>query len=743
MAATVGSIAKTNEQQTVQRYYSNIMTNGDVLIGYVSINGKKYKQYVEKSTKFKYIIDAYTDNLSFLRTAKDLATLGIRNHQFFLKLYDISLLDVDPYSPIITPDEIKRVMMECKRNIWYFLRVVARIPVEGGAIGPGAGLRYQLNRGNLAATWCFVNNIDHYLILPRQIGKTKSTIESILWAYIFSSNTKMMLLCKDSGGSKANLRTLKDQRDLLPVYMQCKFVLTEDGEKKRATGDNMTYLANPNNSNMITTATGGASEDAADRCGRGLTQAIQMYDEVEFTKHIGTIIDAAGPAFNTASNNAKEFGAPYCRVFCTTPGNLDSEPVMSTNELRRQMIFFSEGFYDRDVDDVKHIIEINSPVKIVYIEFSYKQLGKDEKWFVATCAKVSNNKTKIRREILLKRIRGSSLSPFEPEDLEEISSFQKEPIEEIYINEVYPLFVYEKLNKNVPYIVGVDVAAGRFGDNSAITILDPYTVRPVAEFKSNITTTTKLKAFLMNLVMRYIPQAILVIENNNMGSSVIDDLRVSPIGGNLYYDNNKYFIPDSVQKMDRKGFAIMEAKNARAFGLNTNAKTREVMFNLLFERVREYKSDFVTRNIIADLNALVRTPMGKIQAVNGSHDDSIMSYLIALFTYTFGTNLERYGFSRGDRTPEPEKEKTRQDYFDELPEDVKQWFGDVSQMQTSEEYDHIRRMHEDRQRAKLKEMHGAGSQFDARGRNVDYEYDPDADIEYEEADISWINELND
>lgn len=173
--------------QTARSYYSNIVKNGDVLIGYLNIGGRKYRQYVEESTHYKYIIDTYSSNLSFLRTAKDLYTLGINNYRFMLKLYDEQLINVDPYSPTLTAEQIQRVMIECKRNIWYFLREVARIPVEGGAMGPGAGMRYQLNRGNLASTWCFVNNIDHYLVLPRQIGKTKSTLEAILWTFIFST----------------------------------------------------------------------------------------------------------------------------------------------------------------------------------------------------------------------------------------------------------------------------------------------------------------------------------------------------------------------------------------------------------------------------------------------------------------------------------------------------------------------------------------------------------------------------
>lgn len=724
---------------TKQKYYSNILSNGDIAVGTITVGGRRYTQFIERSTRCKYVLDNHTSNLSFIRTAKDLHELGIKNYKFMLKLYDEQLIGVNPYSPTLTAEQIQRITFECKRNIWYFLRDVARLPVEGGALGPGAGLRYQLNRGNLAATWCFVNNIDHYLVLPRQIGKTKSTLENILWAFLFSSNTKMMFLNKDGIASKANLKSLKDQRDLLPLYLQSKVVYNDDGEKKTAKGDNATYLEHPHNQNRITAFAGGTSIDAADRCGRGLTQAIQYYDEVEFTRYIKTIIDAAGPAFSTASRNAKTNGAPYCRVFTTTPGNLDSEPVATTESFRAQMHAFSESLYNMDIEEAKATIDENSAINIVYIEFSYIQLGKDEDWFIETAKKVSNDKIKIRREILLKRIRGSSISPFEAEDLEEINNTVRPPVEEIYINRLYPLLVYERLNKNIPYIVGVDVASGRYGDFSAVTIINPYTAKPVADFKSNIYTTPKLASFLLSLVTKYIPRAILTIENNNMGSSVIDMLRNSPVAGNLYFDNNKYFIPEATQKLDEKGFAILEAKNSRSYGINTNGKTRDIMINILFNQVAEHKGDFVTKFIVGDLNALVRTPAGRVEAAKGAHDDSIMSYLIAMFTYYHGSNLARYGFTKGDTAPEDDRPKTRQEYFEDLPDDVKEYFAGVMQMQTGEEHDLEMRRDADHARRMAPVHVGENGGI---SENVDFDVDPESGVVDEYGDISWLDDLN-
>ena len=47
---------------------------------------------------------------------------------------------------------------------------------------------------------------------------------------------------------------------------------------------------------------------------------------------------------------------------------------------------------------------------------------------------------------------------------------------------------------------------------------------------------------------------------------------------------------------------------------------------------------------------------GKIQAAVGAHDDCVMSWLIGLFVYYYGKNLNRYGLVRGYKPP-TEQEK--------------------------------------------------------------------------------------
>lgn len=214
------------------------------------------------SRNFSYHLD--TRNISFLQTAKDLKTLGIKNNMFFLKLYDQSLKHVNPYAPCLPQETIIAIINECIINPWYYLREISRIPEQGGP-----GIPYQLNRANLAASWCFINGIDHYLVIPRQIGKTQSTIAILNWAFLFgTTNSEFMFINMSQGAANGNLKRLKDQRDILPDYLQMKLVINTEGKIEKAK-DNVTMLENTSNGNNIVTKPGATSKEKAETIGRG------------------------------------------------------------------------------------------------------------------------------------------------------------------------------------------------------------------------------------------------------------------------------------------------------------------------------------------------------------------------------------------------------------------------------------------------------------------------------------------
>jgi hypothetical protein len=360
----------------------------------------------------------------------------------------------------------------------------------------------------------------------------------------------------------------------------------------------------------------------------------------------------------------------------STPGDLDSAPAQEAVEIINDACRWTEKFYDMKKQEVHEYVEKNSQNGIVYIEYNHKQLGLDEDWVKRTAQTLLNDPLMIKREIYLKRIRGSQSSPFNQEDLDEIGELQKEVIEEIFINKFYKLDVYEPLVKNKVYIVSVDCSHGTGSDNTAVTVGDPYSEKPVAEFKSPYIGTEDAKKFLYILVKKYIPKAILCVERNHVGAAIIEGLKSMGLIANLYFDNTKVIAGGDIDdKLDPSGFLKQQAFNRRLYGVYTEKGSREVMFNLLFTRVTEKKDKFVCRNIINDLLHLVRNKQGKIVAGPGFNDDSIMSYLIFLYVLYYGNNLERYGFVRGHAPSEDDRNRglfNEYEDYESLPDEIKQ-----------------------------------------------------------------------
>lgn len=695
-----------------------------------------------------FVYDIYTKNISFLSVSRDLKTLGIKNNKFFLRLYDSSLIGVNPYSSHLTNEQIARIVNECVRNPWYFIREISRIPDEGGGNGPGSGMPFMLNRANLAMIWSFLHHIDFYMVIPRQTGKTQSALAILLWAYLFgTTNSQFTFLNKSQDDCNNNLTRFKAQKERLPMWMQQKYTFV-DGEFKESKGlDNVKTLSSPTTKNKITCKTTSKTVAGAEKVGRGNTTPVNLFDEVEFTDHIGYIFKASGPAYVSASQVAKRSGGAYCRMLITTPGNTDTEPVREIMPILNQTARFRDNMYDWNETEITENVSKISDISMMYIEFSYRQVGKDEEWYQKMCKSLGNDVVTIKRELLLQRIKGSGDSPFSPEDLDIINSFGKEPIHTLTIDKYYFLDIYENLDVDKIYFIGVDCSTGTAGDNNAISIVDPYTYKTVAEFKSPFQGTIELSKFIRK-IRRMIPKSIICVERNSVGSAVIEMLAETEVYQNLYSDPDKLGQSNIDEVYDNKGFLIQAANKRRSFGIYTNSQTRELMMNILVRHVNEYKDRFVTKNIIDDVNNLVCSKSGKIQAASGAHDDSIMSYLIALTVLYHGKKLYRYGFTKGlHRDPNIDKkpDETYSQYYDDLPDDLKKVFMKPAVDVNKEAEDALYQAILEQQA--MNKVYNTGNVIVKSNNNpedeIDYDYDDNYDSYNDDVMASLIDELND
>lgn len=250
---------------------------------------------IPRKGKRSFIYHIKTRNISFLQTSSDLNALGIKNNMFFLKLYDKSLEFVDPHNPLLTEEQIVKIINECIVNPWYFLRECVRIPEQGGN-----GIPYQLHRANLASTFCFLNGLDHYLVIPRQKGKTQSTIANLLWAFLFgTTNSEFMFINKRQDDANNNLDRLKQQRELLPKYLQMRVIMNEEGKLEKGQ-DNVKTVTNPSTGNKIVTKPSARSEEAAEGLGRGKTYSHLIRQRICKTSLIaGNFLELELPNYNS------------------------------------------------------------------------------------------------------------------------------------------------------------------------------------------------------------------------------------------------------------------------------------------------------------------------------------------------------------------------------------------------------------------------------------------------------------
>ena len=439
-----------------------------------------------------------------------------------------------------------------------------------------------------------------------------------LWAYSFgTSNSEFIFINKDGDNAKANLQRLKNQMELLPEYMKFEYYIDEDGKKVKHSM-NATYMKHPVTKNSIRIKSKATSYETALSLARGLTAPILHFDEPEFTSHIDTIISNSYSTYETAAKNSKINGGMYGRIFTCTPGDLDTAAGMAAQTVLDNTQVWTEKCYDWTNEQVLEYIESKGDKcnHILYIEYQYYQIGLSQKWLKETAAGIGDPLV-VRREILLQRLHGSSLSPYPQEDIEYIVETEHKPIDELWIREYFKFDLYEKLDRRVPYLVGVDCSTGTVGDNNAITVINPYTLRPAAEFECNYVGETIYEQIITELVVQHIPKACVCLERNSIGDGIIDFFlnTNSPIMNNLYFDRDKNLLEEKLREaQDMTSILQTQARVKSYYGVYTLGQSRDSMFAILSRRVSENKDDFISHNVIRDLSRLVRKPNGKIEA---------------------------------------------------------------------------------------------------------------------------------
>lgn len=626
--------------------------------------------------------DFGTKNESFLTTAQELKTLGLKNWYFMLEVKrpDLGVQDIDPYKKDITPEEIGRILIECKQNPWFYFREILHIPVRGGGAVP-----LYLHRAGCAAIWCFIHSLDFELVQPRQTYKTTVITGIASYMMLFEyRNVDIPYMHRTEKRVTDNVSILRDYITTLPKYMN------PWANAKHLPGlQSLKYEQHNVNIAVLSAA---KSENAASDKTRGYSLFAWFVDECEFIPFMKAVIDGANPTIVQARKTAKAMGVRSCMMYASTPGDLETAEGKDFQKIIDNTPVFDESLYDLTDEEIERLKSLPAPdeedqdripMTMVYIEFNYKQLRKTEEWLKENYyeAVKKGEIGEYRRGVLLQRYRGSDSVLFQQSDMDYITKHLREPDHDIpLLDNKFHLYVYDHeirvssmtsstpyFDMSIPYMIGIDPSSGKGGDNTAICIVHPYTFEVVGELLSPFVGTFDLMRIITEIA-KLVPRGIFIIETNNLGTAIVDFVQESNLAARFYHDP-KLDISKNPTTYETPEMTVKRKSVERGYiGTYLTSTIRDKMITLLQSQVHDYRHLLTTKHLAFDITNLVRGKNGKVEAAPGTHDDMVMAYNHVLYVFYFGYKIERFGIDK-TRCMFKNARQVVEQYDEELRED--------------------------------------------------------------------------
>lgn len=598
------------------------------------------------------IVDTSNCHQSWVEMAQVMRHKGVSNFMFHLTLLQPELKGVDPFSPDLTIEQKAMIVTECKFNLWYFARCVARIPTKGVK----NGLAVRLNRMTLCTWWCIAMNIDVAAVAPRQQGKSVAfDIDTLRTIHLSGENQDIILLTKDAQLRKNNVIRLKAMRDMLPGYLNFTTGLDADNNEE---------ITCKVLDNRLVTAVAQKSKELADNLGRGLTAALLRLDEAAYMFNLHISFPVAAAAGTQARTSARENGTAYGTGISTTPGRRDTDHGKFAYNLITGGFFWNEMLVDSESrkDAVETILANCSGERtIVNGTFSHRQLGRSDSW-LKDAIQVAGGSTESKlKDFLNHWPSGSETSPIDPEILSSIKRSEVEPHDRVkgrnrfLMNWYLPKETREEYLKNEHTIMAIDSSNAIGRDANGMVVTSIRSMETIGT--SNVSTASLIEygKWVATTLIAY-PKMLLVIENKSSGQALMDIIadKLLEAGENpfkrifnrIVNEPERYAKEWDDIRLPRSADASMYVYHKGLFGFMTTGRLRAFLYDtVLNASVASVGHRVKDKMLIDQLSGLVEKK-GRIDHQDGSHDDLVIAWLLANYVARFTKNLWYYGIPR-------------------------------------------------------------------------------------------------
>ena len=360
-----------------------------------------------------------------------------------------------------TPEQL-REYKKCMEDPIYFAETYVRImSVDFGTI---PFTLYGFQKGMIDS---FKDNRFSICKLPRQCGKSTTSVAFILWYILFNQGKNVGILANKGELAQELLGRLQLAYESLPFWLQQGV----DTYNKRS-------INLENGSRVIATSSSGSAA-------RGMSFSLIFLDEFAFVP----------------PHDAEDF---FRSVYPTIASGSDTKMIVVSTP--KGMNHFYKMWMEAQ--------EGRSSFKPIEINW-WDVPGRDEDWKQMQIANTSEDQ--FRQEFETQFI-GSASTLISPTKLSNMSFINP-------IRKKDEVDFYEEPKPDKKYLITVDCARGLRLDYSAFVVFDvtsiPYKV--VAKFRSNTITPMIYPQFLAN-IGTYFNNAHILVEANDVGGQVVGSL---------------------------------------------------------------------------------------------------------------------------------------------------------------------------------------------------------------------------
>lgn len=349
--------------------------------------------------------------------------------------------------------------------------------------------------------------------------------------------------------------------------------------------------------------------------------------EAAFIRYIEKIWTAAQPTRSTACKQADKYGYPNWALMTSTPNGsqgtgkffydywnnaVDSDLLFEINknqtpenETNQNLVY--ENFV-KNADDLVNDKRLNSFIRVRYKWDEDPR--KSVEWYEQQKQELNFNTRQIGQELDLEFV-GSSDNPFDDIVLSQLQKSIKKPISYLDLSFSGKLKIFSEIDLEDYYIIGVDTASAINGCYSAIEVYSFKNFKQVAELALRVGSLHEFGVMVNEATQYFVNNAngrvILIIENNSIGKSVVEQIQLTDLIYYLYYEKDK----------------VNNNHEITEYGLSTNGRTKPLMTAELFNWINKYPENFVSEDLINQLHSIERNNAGQISS--SSYTDMFMA----------------------------------------------------------------------------------------------------------------------